>query len=178
MSLTPWKILKSHRPNHWLRIDKVELKSGKPYEAFVFEFQSWANVLALTSDNQVVLVRQYRHGVQKVMLELPGGVVDEGEDPFEGVKRELMEETGYSSPNIIEVGRIHPNPAVQQNTLYCYLALDAEKTGEQHFDESEEIEVELIPLDELIKKTQSGEFTHALNVAVLYQALNYLKRIK
>ena len=177
MALTPWKILESRHPFPKFRMDSCELPSGKPYKAYVFEFDSWANVVALTKNNEVVLVKQYRHGVQEVLLELPGGVVDDGENPLEGAKRELMEETGYSAGNIIEVGRIFPNPAIQQNTLYCYLATDVELTGEQHLDDAEEIEVQLIPLDELVEMAAQGKFLHALNVAVLFQALAHLKRI-
>ena len=177
MALTPWKILESRHPFPKFRMDSCELPSGKPYKAYVFEFDSWANVVALTKNNEVVLVKQYRHGVQEVLLELPGGVVDDGENPLEGAKRELMEESGYSAGNIIEVGRIFPNPAIQQNTLYCYLATDVELTGEQHLDDAEEIEVHLVPLDELIEMVRQGKFLHALNVAVLFQALAQLKRI-
>lgn len=177
MSITPWKILESRHPFPKFRMDTCELPNGKPYKSYVLEFDAWANVVAITKTNEVVLVKQYRHGVQEVLLELPGGVVNSGEDPLEGAKRELMEETGYAAENIIEVGRIYPNPAIQQNTLYCYLAMDAEKVGEQHLDESEDIEVQLIPLDELIEMAVSGKFLHALNVAVLFQVLAYLKRI-
>lgn len=177
MSLTPWKILESRYQFPKFRIDSCELPSGKPYKAYVFEFDSWANVVALTKNNEVVLVKQYRHGVQEVLLELPGGVVDNGENPLEGAKRELMEETGYSAGSIIEVGRLYPNPAIQQNTLYCYLALDVELTGVQHLDEAEEIEVHLVPLDELVEMVRQGKFLHALNVAVLFQALAQLKKI-
>ncbi len=177
MSITPWKILKSRQLFPKFRMDSCELPSGKPYKAYVFEFDAWANVVAITKNNEVVLVKQYRHGVQEVLLELPGGVVDDGENPLEGAKRELMEETGYSAGNIIEVGRLYPNPAIQQNTLYCYLATDVELTGEQHLDDAEEIEVQLVPLEELIEMTRQGKFLHALNVAVLFQALAYLKRI-
>jgi 8-oxo-dGTP pyrophosphatase MutT (NUDIX family) len=177
MTLTPWKILESRRPFPKFRMDSCELPSGKSYKAYVFEFDSWANVVALTKNNEVVLVKQYRHGVQEVLLELPGGVVDDGENPLEGAKRELMEETGYSAGNIIEVGRLYPNPAIQHNTLFCYLATDVELAGAQHLDEAEEIEVQLIPLDELVEMATQGKFLHALNVAVLFQALAHLKRM-
>ncbi len=177
MSLKPWKILESRHPFPKFRMDTCELPSGKNYKAFVLEFDAWANIVALTKNNEVVLVKQYRHGVQEISLELPGGVVNKGEYPLEGARRELMEETGYSAGEIVEVGRLYPNPAIQQNTLYCYLATDVELTGEQHLDEAEEIEVQLVPLDELIEMAGSGKFLHALNVAVLFQALAHLKRI-
>ncbi|MCB0120175.1 MAG: NUDIX hydrolase, partial [Anaerolineales bacterium] len=148
------------------------------YKAFVMEFDAWANILPITKDDQVVLIRQYRHGVQEVLYELPGGVVEEGEDPLEGAKRELMEETGYAAGNLLEVGRIYPNPAIQKNTLYCYLATDVKWVGEQHLDESEEIEVHLVPFDEMIEMAKDGRFVHALNVAVLFRVLAYMGRIK
>jgi 8-oxo-dGTP pyrophosphatase MutT (NUDIX family) len=143
----------------------------------VLEFDAWANILAVTKNNEVVLVRQYRHGVQEVLLELPGGVVDEGESPLEGAKRELMEETGYKAGQIIEVGKFYPNPAIQQNILYCYLATDVEWAGEQDLDESEEIEVVLVPLDELVEMVKQGKLLHALNVAAIFQALVHLGRV-
>jgi 8-oxo-dGTP pyrophosphatase MutT (NUDIX family) len=177
VTIKPWKIIESRHPFPKFRMDTCELPSGKAYKAFVLEFDAWANVVALTKNNEVVLVRQYRHGVQEALLELPGGVVENGEDPLAGAGRELMEETGYSAGKIVEVGKLYPNPAIQQNTLYCYLATDAELTGEQHFDESEDIEVQLVPLDDLIEMVRQGKFLHALNVAVLSQALAYLKRI-
>ena len=114
MSLTPWKILDSHYIHPRFRIDKVEVAGGRVFEPVVFEFRNWANVLALTKNNEAVLVRQYRHGVREMLLELPGGVVDDDENPLEGAGRELMEETGYSAGTIVEVGRIYPNPAGNQ----------------------------------------------------------------
>lgn len=177
MSITPWKILSSRHIYPRFRVDTVEVHTGKTFEPIVFEFRSWANVLALTKKNEVVLVKQYRHGVQETLLELPGGVVDEGENPLDGARRELMEETGYSAENIVEVGRIYPNPAIQENTLFCYLATDVEPNGEQHFDETEEIEVVLMPLEDVIEMARHGIFKHALHGAVLFQALLYLKKI-
>ena len=178
MTLKPWKVLESIYIRPRIRVDKCDLPNGKLLDATIMEFRSWANVLAITKDQQVVLVRQYRHGVEKVLLELPGGVVEDGEDPMDGVKRELMEETGYSSSNVIEVGRIYPNPAMQTNQLFCYIAFDAEKVGAQDLDDGEDIEVELLPLDELIALAKNGEFLHALHVAVLFHALAHLNRIQ
>lgn len=178
MPIKPWKILESNYLRPTIRLDTCELPNGKVFEPMVLEFRTWANVLAITKDKQAVLVKQYRHGVQGVLLELPGGVVDDGEDPLDGAKRELMEETGFAAGNMIEVGRIYPNPAIQNNQLFCFLATDVEMTGEQHLDDTEEIEVQLVPLDELIEMAKSGKFLHALHVAVLFQALAHMNRIK
>lgn len=177
MTLKPWKILESTHIRPRIRIDQCDLPNGNLLEATIMEFRSWANVLAITKDQQAVLVRQYRHGAEKVLLELPGGVVEDGEDPMDGIKRELLEETGYSCTNIIEVGRLYPNPAMQTNQLFCYLAFDAQKVDLQNLDDGEDIEVQLLPLDELTAMAKNGEFTHALHVAVLFHAFAYMNRI-
>jgi len=177
MPLKPWKILESNYFRHKLRLDKVELPNGKFLDATIFELSSWANILALTKNNEAVLIRQYRHGVEKVLWEIPGGVVEDGEDPLEGVKRELLEETGYTAAEFIQVGALYPNPAFQTNTLYYFLALGAEKVTTQSLDDGEDIEVHLVPLDELLAMTKRGEFPHALQVAALFQVFAYLDRI-
>jgi ADP-ribose pyrophosphatase len=177
MPIKPWKVLETSYFRPRFRIDKCELSNGNLLDATIFEFRTWANVLALTKNGEVVLVRQYRHGVCDVLSEFPGGVVEDGEDPLEGVKRELLEETGYAAPTFIQVGKLYPNPALQTNTMYCFLALDAEKVSEQNLDAGEDIEVFLVPLHELIEMAKHGEFPHALEAAVLFQALLYLDRI-
>lgn len=128
MTIKPWKILETSYPFPWVRVDKCELANGNLLDATTFQFRSWANIVALTNDNQVVLVKQYRHGIGDVLLEFPGGVVETGEDPLLGAQRELVEETGYKATQFIEIGKIYPNPALQINTLYCYLALNAERS--------------------------------------------------
>ena len=178
MTITPWKILESKYIHPRFRTDTVELPSGKVFEPIVFEFCSWANVLAMTKDEKVVVIRQYRHGVQEILCEFPGGVVEDGEDPMQGAKRELLEETGYVASKLIEVGRFYPNPALQANTLFFYLALDAEKVDVQKLDEAEDIEVDLVSMDELIAMAKRGEFPHGLQVAGLFHTLAYLDRIR
>ena len=177
MSLKPWKILESNYIRPRFRIDKCELPNGKFLDATVMEFRSWANVVALTKDRKVVLVRQYRHGAGMDFLEFPGGIIEDGEDPLAGIQRELLEETGYQAAKIVEVGRLYPNPAMQTNQMFCYLAFDAEKVEEQSLDEGEDIEVELVSVDELIVLAKGGKFSHALDIAVFFQALLHLKRI-
>lgn len=177
MTIRPWKILGSNYLRPSIRIDQCELPNGKAFEPTVFEFRNWAVVIALTKEQEVVLIRQYRHGVQDVLWEFPGGVVEDGEDPTDGVRRELLEETGYSVSNLVEVGKYYPNPALQNNLMYCYLAFDAEKVGGQHLDAAEEIEVQLVAFAELIAMAKRGEFLHGLQVAGLFHALAYLGRI-
>lgn len=178
MSLKPWKILESNYLRPRFRFDQCELPNGKVFEAMALEFRTWAVVLALTKKQEVVLIRQYRHGAQDIFWELPGGVVDEGENPLDGAQRELLEETGYTASNMIEVGKFYPNPALQTNLMYGYLTYDVEKTDIQELDEAEDIEVHLVPLDELISMTKRGEFLNGLQVAVLFHALAYMNRIQ
>ena len=178
MSIKPWKVLESSYFRPRFRIDKCELSNGNILNATVIEFSAWANILALTKNNEAVLIRQYRHGVREILWEIPGGVVEDDEDPIGGVKRELLEETGYTAAKFIQVGKLFPNPAFQTNTMYCDLALDAEQVTAQNLDDGEDIEVHLVPLDELIAMAQRGEFPHALQVAALFQAFAYLERIR
>ena len=176
MPIKPWKIVESAYLRPRIRLDTCELPNGKIFEPLVFEFRPWANVLALTKDREAVLVKQYRHGVQDILLELPGGILEDGEDPLDGVKRELLEETGYITSNIVEVGRLYANPAIQTNTMYCFLALNVEKVADQKLDETEELEVHLIPLEDLIAQAKRGEFLHALQVAALFLCLAHMDR--
>jgi 8-oxo-dGTP pyrophosphatase MutT (NUDIX family) len=177
MTVKPWKILETNYFRPRFRIDKCELGNGKFLDATIFEFRSWANVMALTKSGEVVLIQQYRHGVRDVLWEFPGGVVEDEEDPLEGARRELLEETGYAASQMIEIARLYPNPALQTNTLYGYLALDAEKVSEQVLDAGEDIEVHLVPLEELIGMARRGDFPHALMTAVLFSALVYMGRL-
>ena len=177
MSIKPWKVLETSYIRPRFRIDKCELSNGNLLDATIFEFRKWANIVALTKDGEVVLVRQYRHGVCETLLEFPGGVVEDGEDPQEGASRELLEETGYTAASVIQVGKLYPNPALQTNALYCFLALDAEKVSEQNLDAGEDIEVHLVPLEELIGMAKRGEFLHALMTAVLFTVLSHMDRI-
>ena len=178
MTIKPWMVLESSYFRPRFRIDKVELANGNLLDATILEFRAWANIVALTKTGEVVLVRQYRHGICDDLLEFPGGVVEDGEAPVEGAKRELLEETGYTASEWIQVGALYPNPALQTNTLHCFLALDAEKVSGQSLDAGEDIEVHLMPLDELVELAKRGEFRHALMNAVLFSVLAYLGWVK
>src|SRR5512138_1734078 len=105
MPIKPWKVLETNYVFPRFRIDKCELSNGNLLDATIFEFRSWANVFALTKSGEVVLVKQYRHGICEVLLEFPGGVIEDGEDPMAGAKRELLEETGYRATDLIPLGQ-------------------------------------------------------------------------
>ena len=178
MTIKPWKILESHHIHKNVRIDKCELPNGMVIDGFVLEYRDWVTVIALTKQQEMVLVRQYRHGAQKVILELPGGAMDaEDQRPMQAARRELLEETGYTSDTFIQIGCVSPNPANQTNLIYSFLALDAEKVGSQHLDATEDIEVVLKPLDDVIRMAKNGELLQSMQVSAVFFALAYWDRI-
>lgn len=141
---------------------------GKTGTFYVIENPDWVNVIALTAEKKVVLIEQFRHGTEKIILEIPGGMTDENEPPEEAARRELLEETGYSSENFVFLGKSHPNPAIQNNTIYHYLALDCEKTAETAFDEHESVITKLFPLTEIEKLIKEEKITHSLVIAAFH----------
>lgn len=142
--------------------------TGKEHPFFVLSTRDWINVVALTKDQKVVMVSQYRHGSGEVSLEIPGGAVDAGEPPEEAAKRELREETGYQSSQWQFLGSVRLNPAILSNTCHLYLALDAERTAELDLDEAEELEVSLHDLKDVAGMIRDGRIRHSLVVTAFY----------
>ena len=178
MTIKPWKILESKYLRKQMRLDTCKLPNGKIIEGVVLEYGDWVTIIALTKEQDVVMVRQYRHGAQKVILELPGGVMEaEDESPMYTARRELLEETGYTSDNFIQIGCVSPNPANQTNLIYSFLALDADKVSSQNLDETEEIEVVLKPFEEVVAMAKSSELFQSMQVSAIFFALVYLNRI-
>lgn len=143
-------------------------RTREAHERVVIEAPDWVNVIATTGDRRVVLVEQYRHGVGQVTLELPGGIIDVGEDPTLAGMRELREETGFGGRTGLLIGRVHPNPAYQTNTHYTVLVRDARSAGELQQDSGEDIAVRLLPLVDIPRLIQRGVITHALNVVAFF----------
>ena len=141
---------------------------GAKHSFFVIECPDWVNVIALTKEKKVVLIEQYRQGTEEIILEIPGGMIDESEAPEAAAQRELSEETGYESNEFVFLGKSRPNPAIQNNWMYHYLALDCEKTRETAFDEHESLLTKLAPLAEIDSLIESGAITHSLAVAGFY----------
>ena len=177
----PIKTLKTIASRHIhpkVRIDTCELPDGRIIEPVILEFSDWACVFALTKQQEVLLIRLYRHGVGKIIWEIPGGVIDPGETPLEAIRRELLEETGYSGGRFIETGVVSPNPDNHTNHMHIFLALDVEKVGPQHPDDIDRIEVHPTPLDEVIRMAQNGEFPQSMHISALFFALARLTHMK
>lgn len=146
----------------------VSPASGAEYSFFIIEASDWINVIPLTTDGRIVCVRQYRHGTEEITLEVPGGIVDEGEEPLTAALREMTEETGYEADETIHIGTVAPNPAIQNNRCHTFLATNCRKMGGQDLDGAEEIAVELIHPSDVPRLVLEGHINHSLVVAAFY----------
>lgn len=165
--------------NRWIRLreDKCLLPNNKSIDDYyVLEYSDWVNVVAITTNNDVVLVKQYRHGAGKVTLELPsGGVEVSDDDAAQTAQRELLEETGYRATKLIKLGVLSPNPATHTNKVHSFLAKGVVLSDKQNLDDTEDIEVVLMPLAELREQVIKGSFAQAMHVAAIFLALEKLK---
>lgn len=144
---------------------------------FVLDTNDWVNVLALTRNEELVLVRQFRYGSKEYSLEPPGGVVEKGEDPTIAGLRELQEETGYVGKDPQLLGIVRPNAAILSNRCHILLVRDVKKTGNLNFDQHEELVTELYPLSELKKMVAKGEITHSIGLNSILMLLIKLDKI-
>lgn len=138
-----------------------------PRDIFVFAVPDWCNVLAETPEGELVLVWQYRHGTDELSLEVPGGVIDPGEAPLDAARRELKEETGYEAESFELVSVVDPNPALQGNKCFTFLARGARPAGTTSFDDLEDLETVIVPRSELAGLIDDRVVTHALVVVAL-----------
>ena len=147
-----------------------------PY--FVVELPTSATALPITEDGRVVLVRQYRHPVEEVLYETPGGFIDEGEDAATGMKRELLEETGYTFSHVEHVGRVAGNPSLINSFTDLYLATGGKKVAAQNLDYNEDIDIVLVSIDELRDLLMRQEIKQSLHVSCIFFALMRLGILK
>ncbi|MDH3590827.1 MAG: NUDIX hydrolase [Planctomycetota bacterium] len=151
-----------------VRRDSYEFGGAPTHDFHVIEAGTWVNVVAVTPDGAVVLVRQFRHGIEEVSLEVPGGLVDGTDaDPAAGARRELLEETGYAGGPLRRIGSVTSNPAILNNRTESYLTQDAVPTADPAPDPNEELELVLVPKHEITGLVLRGEIHHSLSVCAL-----------
>ncbi|NNL65208.1 MAG: NUDIX hydrolase [Myxococcales bacterium] len=168
----PWSVVDSE-PLQDCRVFRVRRTlarspAGRDRNFYCIDADEWVNVVPVTPDDEIVMVRQYRHGADVVTLEIPGGIVDPGETPAVAAARELREETGYAAESVTPLGRVNPNPALFGNGCHTFLARGARPVGEIENPGDEETAVELVPRAEVPARLRSGEIDHALVVAALF----------
>ncbi|MCS6992690.1 MAG: NUDIX hydrolase [Anaerolineales bacterium] len=171
------RYLASRRVHPKARVETAQLPDGRIIEPLLLEFNDWAGILALTPAQEVVLVRLYRRGVDDIIWEIPGGMIDPGETPLEAARRELLEETGYGGGQFIALPVISPNPDNHTNRYHPFLALNVVYQGPQSTEDVNRMEVHRVPLPEVIRMAQRGEFLQAMQVSTLFFALSYWGRI-
>lgn len=165
----------SRHPYFTARKDSYQLSTGKivdPY--YVVELPASASAMAITEDNKVILIRQYRYPLNENLVELPGGFIDAGEQPQQGIERELLEETGYTFESFHYLGITAANPGVLDNYTYLYIATGGKKTGEQKLDANEEIEIILKPLPEVRMMLRHNEIKQSMHALCLFYGFEYL----
>lgn len=135
---------------------------------YVMETPDWVNVVPVTPEGKIVMIRQYRAGTDEITIEIPGGVIDKTDaSPEAAARRELEEETAYVSDTLSLLGSVHPNPSFMSNTCYFVLVKGARAVGETRFDPGEDIETFEMTVAELKEAIRTGKIRHALTVAAL-----------
>jgi ADP-ribose pyrophosphatase len=172
--IKPWPVTGSRPLGHFRVFElhaetKTSPINGSSHEFIIMKCPDWVNVVALTPDDQLVMVEQYRHGSKSVELEIPGGVMDPGDtSPLAAGLRELREETGYAGENARIIGDIYSNPAIMANTCHTLLVENCRKLHEVKFDLCEDIFTRLVPATEVPRLAAQGKIKHSLVVVALY----------
>ena len=177
-----WKLLnetdgpKHHFLNlHYQRYEKLSSKEG--IDILVVSSANAANVIPITSDLDVILVKQYRFGIQQETLEIPGGLVEQGEDVLKGIKRELIEETGHSGTKWKHLGTLPFNPVYHKNYIHHYIAENVSETHETNFDLGEHIEIVKMPLPQVLHKVKRGQLAHPHTISAFMLAFDRLQTL-
>ncbi len=153
-------------------------RTGKENDFYRFEFSPWVNIVACTAQKELILIRQYRFGTGQIELEIPGGAVNFGEPPLDAGLRELLEETGYAGENARIIGKVCPNPAIQDNLCYTVFVENARKVADPSMDDMEDIKVLHIPEEEVFTMVTSGEIHHGLVLnGLMFYAMNKENRL-
>ena len=172
----PWKTLEQTvLLDRWwmtLREDRVELPDGEILPEFhVIEYPDWALTIPLTRDGRIVMVEQYRYGIDEVGLEFPAGAMSDGEDPEAAARREMLEETGYDAEEWISIGTCAPEPSKHTNTAHLYLARGSHNVAEPDLDTTENITVHEIDIDRVLHLVKAGKLNHGIHLTALFWAM-------
>lgn len=179
-----WKTLSSEYlfNDLWLkaRKDRCLRPDGKIVEPYyVIEYPHWVTGVGITENNEVVLVKQYRQALQIVCMEIPGGCIDAEDDTLEAaMRREFVEETGYTFDKVEYLGRTSPNPSTNANWMHMFLLTGGKLTHPQSFDENEEIEVDLVTVKEFVEMVLRGEIIQSMHMTTVFFALHKLGLMK
>ncbi len=173
--LENWKLLKVKTIFKTLPFNLLKKRYQNPitkkkFAAFVLDAPDWANIVAINDKDEILLVRQFRFGTDKIELEIPGGCLDKGEDPKKGAQRELREETGFhvDLDNLSKIGVVDANPAIQNNRCYTFLAEKVSSMGEQNLDPDEIIEFEFASHEQVRKYIRNGQITNTYIIAAFH----------
>jgi ADP-ribose pyrophosphatase len=152
-----------------VRRDASRARDGREHDFHVIETRDWVNVVPITANGDVVLVRQFRHGIRDLTLEVPAGIIDPTDsDPAVAARRELREETGYDCAELRGLGTVHPNPAIMNNQCHMFVAYGARQVGAPQWDGTEELEVTVVPLDTVPDLIRSGALSNALTIVAFH----------
>ncbi|YAF94517.1 MAG: NUDIX hydrolase [Nodularia sp. CChRGM 3473] len=181
-NIKKWHILKSKMVlNHrWCQVrqDKIELPNGQIIDDFFVVIRpEIALILPITNNQEIVFVRQYRHGVGEILLELPAGSFDAAkEDAETAAVRELQEETGYVAQKVTKLATLYDNPVKDTNQIHLFLAENVRNSGVRKLDITEDIEIVLIPVESVFEQITQGEIAVTGSIAALFLGLNFLKQ--
>ena len=181
-SIQPWKIINSQLvfDHQWCKVrqDEVELPSGKVINDFFVNVRpDIVLVLAVTQHREIVFVRQYRHGVGEILLELPGGSFNSQiENSLTAARRELEEETGYVAEQMRLLATLYDNPVKDTNKIHLIIAENAHASGTQQLDVTEDVEIVVVPVEKILEKISTGEICVSGTIAALFLGLNFLSQ--
>lgn len=173
-----WKVISSKYlandpPWYTTRVETVELPNGEVLENYyILEYPNWVSVIAITEDNQIVMVEQYRHAIGEIGIELPAGVIDdEDQDPLFAAKRELLEETGFGGGEWAYFMKTSANPGTHTNFNFIYIARNVKLLQDQQLDRTEDLKVHLFTMEELREMLKKDEIIQAMHAAALWKLI-------